>query len=103
VIQNSLEGNRNLPDILNILKSKLKSIGYNVDALDEQQLLKLGIAHDIQTGDPAFEKEKREARKGINTLIGANNALAAHDYLQSLAFMSYGGSALNKFVKHAGE
>ena len=49
------------------------------------------MAFDIQTGDSAFEKAKKDARLGINKLINANNALGINDYMQMLPYMSYHG------------
>jgi hypothetical protein len=45
-----------------------------------------------------FDNAKADARKGINKLINANNALAAVDYLQILPFMNYSGKAVKSFV-----
>lgn len=59
-----------------------------------QEILKVGTAYNFSTTDKVFEQAKLDSRKGINKLINANNALAAYDYIQTLPFTSYWGSAM---------
>jgi hypothetical protein len=63
------------------------------------QLIGLALAYDIDTGDPEFDSNKRESRKGLMKLINANNALAAVDYIAALPFVSYGTRVLSDFGK----
>ena len=79
----------NLSNVMSKIKEGAESMGIDTDALDDAQLWQLGVAFDIQTGDAAFEKAKKEARLGINKLINANNALGINDYMQMLPYMSY--------------
>jgi len=64
--------------------------------MDERRLFKLGIAYNMETGDPAFEEAKRTARHGIGKLVNANNALSFMDYVDMLPFLNYSGSALKR-------
>lgn len=92
---------KNGADINRVTKSisnELQRHGIDAQNLSEEQIIKAGIAYNINTGDEAFDKAKSDARKGINKLINANNALAAVDYLQILPFMNYSGKAVKSFV-----
>lgn len=81
----------NLNAVMTKIKEGAASMGIDTSALDDAQLWQLGVAFDIQTGDSAFEKAKKDARLGINKLINANNALGINDYMQMLPYMSYHG------------
>jgi len=70
----------NLDAVMSKIKQDAESMGIDTQALDAAQLWQLGVAFDIQTGDAAFEKAKKDARLGINKLINANNALGIVDY-----------------------
>ena len=76
----------------------------NIKGLDLQKIISLALAYNIPTGDDAFERAKKNSRKGIQKLINNNNALAYTDYLQTLPYMSYGGNVLkavgNSFVNN---
>ena len=61
-----------------------------------QEILKIGTAFNFSTNDRVFEQAKRDSRKGINKLINANNALAVYDYMQTLPFTSFWGSAMKR-------
>ena len=73
--------------------------GVDVSRLSPTDLIGEAIARDIDTGDPVFEQNKKDAQKGIMKLINANNALALHDYLEVLPMLSYGEKALSYFGK----
>jgi hypothetical protein len=85
--------------IFTAIQQQAAKIGIDTSGMDEQKLFKLGLAYNMETGDPAFENAKRNARRGINKLVNANNALAFMDYVDMLPFMSYAGKALNRAAK----
>lgn len=76
-----------------------ESQGYDTSKMNENEIVQLGLALGIQTGNEEYDNIARNATKGINKLINANNALAAKDFAQLLPWMSYGGKALNAFTK----
>ena len=75
----------------------LNSIGINTDGLDEDKLMQLMLAYNVDTEDPIFEAQKKESRKGLNKVINDNMSLAYMDYLETLPFLSYGGSVFKSF------
>ena len=95
-IQDAKNNGADLGLVINTIKQQLDKMGENTDALDEEQILRAGIAFGIPTGDVAFDNAEKQARQGISALVSANNALAVHDYIQSIPFFTYGGSALSK-------
>ena len=84
--------------VIGAIGNELQRHGIDVQNLSDEQIIKAGIAYNINTGDEVFDNAKADARKGINKLINANNALAAVDYLQILPFMNYSGKAVKSFV-----
>lgn len=101
-IQDAKNNGADLGLVINTIKNQLDLIGENTDALDEEQILRAGIAFGIPTGDKAFDDAEKQARRGISALVSANNSLAIHDYIQSIPFFTYGGSALSKGFDKAG-
>ena len=101
-IQDAKNNGSDLGLVINTIKTQLDKIGENTDAMDEDQILRAGIAFGIPTGDKAFDNAEKQARRGISALVSANNALAVHDYIQSIPFFTYGGSALSKAFNKAG-
>lgn len=93
-INNKIDLNR----ILNITKTFLRNRGVFIDKLNEQDLLQAALSYNIQTGDRAFEKIKRDARKGVNKLKAQNNALSYMDYLEVLPFAGTAGSIIKNSV-----
>lgn len=89
VAEQTRDNGGDLDAIMEKIKSSGKTMGIDTDAMSDDQLWQLGIALNVQTGDPAFEQAKRDAQKGINKLINANNALGIVDYAQMLPYMSY--------------
>lgn len=87
-----------LARILNITKQYCNSVGIDTDGLNEQDLLQLSIQYNIQTGDPLFEKIKRDSRIGINKLKAQNNALGYMDYIETLPFAGNFGSIVKRNV-----
>mgnify|MGYP007101866872 CR=1 FL=1 len=83
--------------ILDFAKGEL---GMDTSKMEPQDLIGLALAFDIQTGDPAFEDAKKTSQEGLMKLVNANNALALHDYLEVLPWLSYGGQVMNKFSNH---
>lgn len=73
--------------------------GVDISRMEPNDLIAEAIARDIYTGDPVFEKAKKDSQVGIYKLINANNALAFHDYLETLPFLSYGEKILGFFGK----
>lgn len=85
------ENGADLNKVMTRIKEDGEKMGIDTSSLDDAQLWQLGIAFNINTGDRAFEEAKLQARKGINKLINANNALGINDYMQMLPYMSYHG------------
>lgn len=99
-LQKSLnESGADAEKVLNAILDWEKEHGVDVSRLSPTDLIGEAIARDINTEDPIFEKQKKEAQKGIMKLINANNALALHDYLEVLPMTSYGEKALSYFGK----
>ena len=68
---------------------------------DEQaveKVIKAGVAFNFATDSKEFEQAKLDARKGVNKLINANNALALSDYIQAVPFISFHGSAAKSIL-----
>lgn len=63
-----------------------------------QEMIKLGVAFNFATSFPQFEQAKLDARRGVNKLINANNALAMSDYLQAIPFLSFQGRAVKSML-----
>jgi len=102
-IKDAKDNGADVGEVINRVIPQLEKMGVDTNTLDEEQVLKAAIAFGIPTGDDVFDKAERTARRGINTLIGANNALAIHDYIQSIPFFTYGGSAIAKGFDKAGK
>ena len=102
VAREAMNGGGNLENILSKIKEDGKKMGIDTESMSVDQLWQLGVALDIQTGDEAFETAKRNAQKGINKLISANNALGVADYAEMLPYMSYWGD-VTKGVTMFGE
>ena len=102
-IKDAADNGADVGEVINRVIPHLEKMGVDTSVLDEEQVLKAAIAFGIPTGDDVFDKAERTARRGINTLIGANNALAVHDYIQSIPFFTYGGSAIAKGFDKAGK
>ena len=98
VLETAYKNGANINQVIKSISNELQRHGIDAQNLSEEQIVKAGIAYNINTGDEAFDKAKSDARKGINKLINANNALAAVDYLQILPFMNYSGKAVKSFV-----
>lgn len=75
------------------LKMGIDTSDWNLD-----RIMKFALVYNINTGDEVFDSAKNDARKGLNKLTNANNALAIVDYLQALPFMSYSGSAMKNWA-----
>lgn len=73
--------------------------GVDISMLEPGELIGEAVARNIDTGDPVFEQQKKDAQNGVMKLINANNALALHDYLETLPFLSYGEKILSYFGK----
>ena len=89
VAQETMNNGGDLEKITERIKSAGKTMGLDTDSMTPDQIWQLGIALNVQTGDTAFEDAKRDAQKGINKLVNANNALGILDYAQMLPYMSY--------------
>ena len=99
-LQKSLnESGADAEKVLNAILDWENEHGVDVSRLSPTDLIGEAIARDINTGDPIFEKQKKEAQKGVMKLINANNALALHDYLEVIPMTSYGEKALSYFGK----
>lgn len=99
VQQESIDNKVNLYRILNIGRDYLKSQGYAVNEMKDDEILSLTLAYNVPTGDSKFEQIKRDARKGLAKLEAQNNALAYGDYLEVLPFSGYA----TKYAKRAVE
>lgn len=91
-------GGADMQKVVGQISSTLNKIGIDTKGLPEDKIVELGIAHNIHTGDRAFDYARKDANKGLQKLINANNALAYSDFLETLPFLSYGGSTLRKFA-----
>ena len=92
---------RNISHVISEIQDYAKRNNLDTTDMTPQELMEMGVAFNVQTDNPAFEQIKKDARKGINKLVNANNALALMDYAQQMPFYSFGGKALNKFAKAA--
>lgn len=97
VQENGADLKKDFSVILDFIDNQL---GLNSSEMEPQDLIGYALAFDIQTGDPIFEQAKKKSQNGISKLINANNALALHDYLEVLPWLSYGGAVMNKFSKN---
>lgn len=68
VQQESIDNKVNLYRILNIGRDYLKSQGYAVNEMKDDEILSLTLAYNVPTGDSKFEQIKRDARKGLAKL-----------------------------------
>ncbi|QWM90615.1 hypothetical protein [uncultured phage cr61_1] len=91
----------NIGDITDRIKYIAHQKGIDTTDMDLRELISIGVAYNMFTGDKDFELTKTDIRSGINKLVNANNALAIKDYMQSLPFYSFGGKAMNKFAEAA--
>ena len=91
----------NIGEITDRIKYIAHQKGIDTTDMDERELISIGVAYNMFTGDKDFEQTKTDIRSGINKLVNANNALAVKDYLQSLPFYSFGGKAMGKFAEAA--
>ena len=90
---------RNISHVISEIKDYARRNNLDTTDMTPQELIEMGVAFNVQTDNSAFEQIKKDARKGINKLVNANNALALMDYAQQMPFYSFGGKALNKFAK----
>ena len=90
---------RNISPVISEIKDYARRNNLDTTDMTTQELIEMGVAFNVQTDNSAFEQIKKDARKGINKLVNANNALALMDYAQQMPFYSFGGKALNKFAK----
>lgn len=91
----------NIGEITDRIKYIAHQKGIDTTDMDERELISIGVAYNMFTGDKDFEQTKTDIRSGVNKLVNANNALAVKDYLQSLPFYSFGGKAMSKFAEAA--
>lgn len=98
-LEKTIAGGGDYEKIFTAIKEQAAKLGIDTTGFDEQKLFKLGLAYNMETEDPAFERAKKEARYGINKLVNANNALAFMDYVDMLPFMNYAGKALNRAAR----
>ena len=82
---------------MNQLSQGLKDFGIDTKNLKPQEIIQLAIAYNIKTSNPDYNNSLYSAREGLGKLINANNSLAYIDYLETLPFMSYGGSVYRAF------
>ena len=67
--------------ITNAVLTAANRMGIDASDFGVDDIIKFGVAYNIETGDAAFDTAKRDARKGLSKLINSNNALAIVDYL----------------------
>ena len=103
VAREAMANGADLNAVLGKIREDGARMGIDTDAMSTDQLWQLGVALDIQTGDDAFENAKKDAQKGINRLINANNALAVADYAEMLPYMSYFGDVTKSITKLGGD
>lgn len=90
---------RNMGHVISEIQDYARRNNLDTTDMTPQELIEMGVAFNVQTDNDAFEQIKKDARKGINKLVNANNALALMDYAQQMPFYSFGGKALSKFAK----
>lgn len=93
--KNKVDINSVFSEIKNYAENKL---GIDTSKMTDQNLLDLQIAYDIPIQTKGYNEAAAQSKKGIEKLVNANNALAIHDYLESIPFMSYGASALKRML-----
>lgn len=103
VAREAMANGADLNAVLGKIREDGARMGIDTDAMSTDQLWQLGVALDIQTGDDAFENAKKDAQKGINRLINANNALSVADYAEMLPYMSYFGDVTKSITKFGGD
>lgn len=94
-VKRGVDINSALKEIKDYAEGQLK---IDTSKMNDQQLLSLQIAFDIPVQTKGFAESTKEAKKGIEKLVNANNALAIHDYFEGFPFMIYGGSALKRLI-----
>lgn len=99
VLKNAYEKDINLADVYAPIINAAERKGIDTSKLGEVELIQLGLALGVQTGNEEYDNLTREATKGIYKLINANNALFIKDFAQLMPWTSYGGKALNAFTR----
>lgn len=97
VLQEAKDGGADMFQVFGSIAKRAIDLGIDVSSMEPSDLIQLGLAYDVNTGDPVFEKAKHNATKGLNKLINANNALAVMDYLEIMPYLNYGNRVLSKF------
>lgn len=90
-------GRFDLNQVLSDYQEQLKTMGYDVDKMDEMETLQFGLAYNIPTQDQNYNEFAKDARSGLTQIEETNNALALGDYAENFG-LSYGGKLLNKAV-----
>jgi hypothetical protein len=67
--------------VKNAVLSAADDMDIDTSKFSEEDIIKFAVAYNVNTGDPVFENAKTKARRGLNKVINANNALAVVDYL----------------------
>lgn len=99
VLAEAAKRNINLSSVYTPIINAAEKSGYDTSKMNENELVQLGLALGVHTGNEEYDELTREATKGINKLVNANNALAAKDFAQMVPWMSYGGKAINAFTR----
>jgi hypothetical protein len=85
----------NISNITNQTKSRLASLGYPVDDMNDYEIFQASVAQQLKTDDPRYNEILDESKKGLEVLKQTNSALSIPDYVESTLF-SYGGQWLSR-------
>ena len=94
VLSRSMDRNADMNKALSEISSYMQASGYDPTRFSDIEKVQMALAYGIKTGEPIFDEEVKESRKGLAQLVNHNNALAAKDYLESFPYMNYTRSFL---------
>lgn len=93
ILTSAIEGKSDLDRVYQQWIPQLEKLGYEVDNMDDQEILQAGLAQGLSTDQQDFEAIRSDAFNGLQEVRDVNNALSYVDYLETMPF-SYGGKIL---------
>ena len=93
ILTSAIEGKSDLDRVYQQWIPQLEKLGYEVDDMDDQEILQAGLAQGLSTDQQDFEAIRSDAFNGLQEVRDVNNALSYVDYLETMPF-SYGGKIL---------
>lgn len=93
ILTSAIEGKSDLDRVYQQWIPRLEKLGYEVDNMDDQEILQAGLAQGLSTDQQDFEAIRSDAFNGLQEVRDVNDALSYVDYLETMPF-SYGGKIL---------